>query len=775
MPVAEGSPQTLYDKVLQAHVVDEKLDGTLLLYIDRHLVHEVTSPQAFEGLKNAGRQVRRPDCTLATTDHNVPTTSRAAMKDIGSFIDEDDSRLQCMTLEENVKDFGLTYFGLGDKRQGIVHVIGPEQGFTLPGTTVVCGDSHTSTHGAFGALAFGIGTSEVEHVLATQCLITRRSKNMRIQVDGELSPGVSSKDVVLHAIGMIGTAGGNGAVIEFCGSVIRSLSMEARMSICNMSIEGGARAGMVAPDEITFEYLKGRPLAPKVDSEEWQRATKYWKSLQSDPGAAYDIDVFIDGKDIIPTVTWGTSPEDVIPITGTVPDPETFADEAKKAGGRRKLEYMGLVAGTPMDQIVVDKVFIGSCTNSRIEDLRAAAHVVKGKKIAANIKRAMIVPGSGLVKDQAEAEGLDKIFINAGFEWREAGCSMCLGMNPDILAPQERCASTSNRNFEGRQGAGGRTHLMSPVMAAAAAIVGTLTDVRTLSEYKASPHVQAAIAPVAKPHVDERVENDAAERDLIGDQPEDSNPHVNTSVSGESAGLPKFTTLKGIAAPLDMTNVDTDAIIPKQFLKTIKRTGLGSALFHGLRFNEDGSENPAFVLNKDPYRQSKILVVTGPNFGCGSSREHAPWALLDFGIKTIIAPSYSDIFFNNTFKNGMLPIIVSNKDDLEAIAAEARAGRDVEIDLPNQLIKNASGTTICSFDVEEFRKHCLINGLDDIGLTMQMDDKISDYERRMSKETPWLDGTAYLKRKGRSNQLAAKPVPVPKTNRGETKKEPLEW
>lgn len=697
------------------------------------------------------------------------------MKDIGSFIDEDDSRLQCMTLEENVKDFGLTYFGLGDKRQGIVHVIGPEQGFTLPGTTVVCGDSHTSTHGAFGALAFGIGTSEVEHVLATQCLITRRSKNMRIQVDGELAPGVSSKDVVLHAIGMIGTAGGNGAVIEFCGSVIRSLSMEARMSICNMSIEGGARAGMVAPDEITFEYLKGRPLAPKVGSEEWERATTYWKSLQSDAGAVYDIDVFIDAKDIIPTVTWGTSPEDVIPITGTVPDPETFATEAKKAGGRRKLEYMGLIAGTPMDQIVVDKVFIGSCTNSRIEDLRAAAHVVKGKKIAANIKRAMIVPGSGLVKDQAEAEGLDKIFIDAGFEWREAGCSMCLGMNPDILSPQERCASTSNRNFEGRQGAGGRTHLMSPVMAAAAAIVGTLTDVRKLSEYKTSPHVQAAIAPVAKPHVDERVEESAAERDLIGDQPEDSQPHVNSSVSSSSAGLPKFTTLKGIAAPLDMTNVDTDAIIPKQFLKTIKRTGLGSALFHELRFNGDGSENPAFVLNQDPYRQAKILVVTGPNFGCGSSREHAPWALLDFGIKTIIAPSYSDIFFNNTFKNGMLPIIVSNKDDLEAIAAEARAGRDVEIDLPNQLIKNATGSTICSFDVEEFRKHCLVNGLDDIGLTMQMDDKISEYERRMSKQTPWLDGTAYLKRKGRSNQLAAKPVPVPKTNRGETKTEPLEW
>ncbi|KAJ6786257.1 hypothetical protein PWT90_07409 [Aphanocladium album] len=673
MPESVSKPQTLYDKVLSKHIVDEKLDGTLLLYI------------AFEGLKNAGRGVRRPDCTLATTDHNVPTTSRKGMTDIATFIEEDDSRTQCVTLEENVKDFGLTYFGLGDKRQGIVHVIGPEQGFTLPGTTVVCGDSHTSTHGAFGSLAFGIGTSEVEHVLATQCLITKRSKNMRIQVDGELAPGVSSKDVVLHAIGKIGTAGGTGAVIEFCGSVIRSLSMEARMSICNMSIEGGARAGMVAPDDITFEYLKGRPLAPKYDSEEWHRAVAYWRALQSDADATYDVDVFIDAKDIIPTITWGTSPEDVIPITGVVPDPETFATETKKAAGRRMLEYMGLTAGTPLEDIPVDKVFIGSCTNSRIEDMRAAARVVQGKKIAPNVKRALVVPGSGLVKKQAEEEGIDQIFIDAGFEWREAGCSMCLGMNPDILSPKERCASTSNRNFEGRQGAGGRTHLMSPVMAAAAAIVG------------------------------------------------------------------------------------------KQFLKTIKRPGLGSALFNALRYNEDGSENPAFVLNKEPYRASKILVCTGENFGCGSSREHAPWALLDFGIKAVVAPSYADIFFNNMFKNGMLPIAVTNKADLDAIADEARACREVEIDLPNQLIKTAAGDTICRFDVEEFRKHCLVNGLDDIGLTMQMEDKIADFERQMTANTPWLDGTAYLKRKGQGGKLAAKAVPVAKTNRGEAIKEPLEW
>lgn len=671
----------------------------------------------------------------------------------------------------------MTYFGLSDKRQGIVHVIGPEQGFTLPGTTVVCGDSHTSTHGAFGSLAFGIGTSEVEHVLATQCLITKRSKNMRIQVDGELAPGVSSKDIVLHAIGKIGTAGGTGAVIEFCGSAIRSLSMEARMSICNMSIEGGARAGMVAPDEITFEYLKGRPLAPKYNSPTWHKAVAYWKSLQSDPDAKYDIDVFIDAKDIIPTVTWGTSPEDVIPITGVVPDPETFATEAKKATGRRMIEYMGLTPGTPMQDITVDKVFIGSCTNSRIEDLRAAASVVKGKKIASNIMRAMIVPGSGLVKTQAEEEGLDKVFTDAGFEWREAGCSMCLGMNPDILSPMERCASTSNRNFEGRQGAQGRTHLMSPVMAAAAAIAGRLADVRKIAEYKDSPHIEAFKANPEPAHVDERISEDESDRDEVADIPKDNNgPHTNTiAAPSASGGLPKFTVLKGIAAPMDRSNVDTDAIIPKQFLKTIKRTGLGTALFNHWRYTPDGKEDPSFVLNQEPYRSAKILVCTGPNFGCGSSREHAPWALNDFGIRCVIAPSFADIFFNNTFKNGMLPISIKSQDDIEAIAKEAHAGKEVEVDLPNQLIKDADGNTICAFDVEEFRKHCLVNGLDDIGLTLQLEDKINSFEKKMTRETPWLDGTAYLKRKGQGGKLAAKAVPVPTTNRGEEKKEPLEW
>ncbi|KAG9229038.1 3-isopropylmalate dehydratase-like protein [Amylocarpus encephaloides] len=773
MPSADAGPRTLYDKVFQDHIVDERLDGTILLYIDRHLVHEVTSPQAFEGLKNAGRQVRRPDCTLATTDHNVPTSSRKSFKNIETFVEVDDSRLQCMTLEDNVKDFGITYFGLGDKRQGIVHIIGPEQGFTLPGTTVVCGDSHTSTHGAFGALAFGIGTSEVEHVLATQTIITKRSKNMRIKVDGDLTPGVSSKDIILHAIGKIGTAGGTGAVIEFCGSAIEGLSMEARMSICNMSIEGGARAGMIAPDEITFNYLKGRPLAPGFGSDEWNKAVAYWKSLKTDEGAKYDINVFIDAKDISPSVTWGTSPEDVVPITGSVPDPETFATEEKKQSGRRMLEYMGLTAGTPMEEIVLDKVFIGSCTNARIEDLRASAGIVKGRRIAANIKRAMIVPGSGLVKDKAEAEGLDKIFLDAGFEWREAGCSMCLGMNPDILAPQERCASTSNRNFEGRQGARSRTHLVSPVTAAACAIVGKLADVRKLATTNATPRPSSAGSIEILPYVDERAQTDDDEREAISDQPEDdkSVPHTNTI---GAKGFPKFTVLKGLAAPLERSNVDTDAIIPKQFLKTIKRTGLGTALFFELRYNADGSEKPEFVLNTEPYRKSKVLVVTGPNFGCGSSREHAPWALLDFGITCVIAHSFADIFFNNTFKNGMLPIAITNKDDLEAIAVEARAGREVEIDLPNQVINDSTGKKICSFEVEEFRKHCLVNGLDDIGITMQMEDKILAFEKKMTANTPWLDGRAYLK-KGKNGKLAVKPAPVPTTNRGQTVKEPLDW
>ncbi|MCJ1479368.1 3-isopropylmalate dehydratase [Lambiella insularis] len=757
MPSASLKPRTLYDKVFQDHIVNEREDGTILLYIDRHLVHEVTSPQAFEGLRNAGRK-------------NVPTTTRKNFKNVGQFVEEVDSRTQCLTLEENVKTFGLTYFGLGDKRQGIVHIIGPEQGFTLPGTTVVCGDSHTSTHGAFGALAFGIGTSEVEHVLATQTLITKRSKNMRIEVDGVLPLGVSSKDVILHTIGVIGTAGGTGAVIEFCGSAIRGLSMEARMSICNMSIEAGARGGMVAPDETTFEYLKGRPLAPKVDSLEWKKAIKYWSSLRSDDGAKFDLEIFINAKDIAPTVSWGTSPQDVVPITGFVPNPENSSTEEMKQSMSRALTYMGLTPGTRMEDVELDKVFIGSCTNSRIEDLRAAARVVVGKKIAPNIKRAMIVPGSGLVKRQAESEGLDEIFINAGFEWREAGCSMCLGMNPDILSPQERCASTSNRNFEGRQGAGGRTHLMSPVMAAASAIIGKLADVRTLADRNATASKTSPKLDLTAQMSDVDTDEDL---DRLIDMPE--HDHALSKAPEHSAGMPKFTKLKAIAAPMDRSNIDTDAIIPKQFLKTIRRTGLGSALFYSLRFNEDGSEKPDFVLNQEPYRHAKILVVTGPNFGCGSSREHAPWALLDFGITCVIAPSYADIFFNNTFKNGMLPLVISHRPTLLRITEEAKAGREIEVDLVKQRVNDAEGNKLVDFEVEEFRKHCLVNGLDDIGLTMQMEDKIRTFESRMAMDTPWIGDRGYLRRGSRFEPVKLEAVAVPMTEQGEYLKEPLEW
>ena len=687
-------------------------------------------------------------------------------------MEEADSRTQCLTLEENVKAFNLTYFGLGDKRQGIVHIIGPEQGFTLPGTTVVCGDSHTSTHGAFGSLAFGIGTSEVEHVLATQTLITKRSKNMRIQVDGALPPGVGSKDIILHAIGVIGTAGGTGAVIEYCGSAIQGLSMEARMSICNMSIEAGARAGMIAPDATTFHYLQGRPLAPQVDSPEWKKAVRYWTSLKSDPGATYDADVFINAKDILPTVSWGTSPQDVVPITGIVPDPETFETEAKRESARRALEYMGLTAGSRIEDIELDKVFIGSCTNARIEDLRASARILEGRKVAANLKRAMVVPGSGLVKEQAEAEGLDRLFREAGFEWREAGCSMCLGMNPDILAPRERCASTSNRNFEGRQGAGGRTHLMSPVMAAAAAVTGKLADVRKLSGQKTAPAKALPKTDVAPEVFDIDTDEDL---DRILDLPEQCQVQTKSNGASSSGGQIKFTIHKGIAAPMERSNVDTDAIIPKQFLKTIKRTGLGSALFHPLRYKEDGSEDASFVLNKEPYRHAKTLVVTGPNFGCGSSREHAPWALLDFGIKCIIAPSYADIFFNNTFKNGMLPVAIPDQPTLERIADEARAGREIEVDLVGQQINDSAGRKLAHFEVEEFRKHCLVNGLDDIGLTMQMEDKIQRFEERRTLDTPWLDGSGYLQTRDRTGPIQVAAAPVPKTNRGEQIDEPLEW
>ncbi|MBI6628665.1 3-isopropylmalate dehydratase large subunit [Pontibaca salina] len=465
------SPKTLYDKIWDAHVTHEADDGTTLLYIDRHLVHEVTSPQAFEGLRMANRKVHAPDKTIAVPDHNVPTTEG---RDI--FIENEESRIQVEALDTNAREFGLHYYPVSDIRQGIVHIVGPEQGWTLPGMTVVCGDSHTATHGAFGALAHGIGTSEVEHVLATQTLIQKKSKNMKVEITGKLAPGVTAKDITLAVIGKIGTAGGTGHVIEYCGEAIRSMSMEGRMTVCNMAIEGGARAGLIAPDETTYEYVKGRPHAPK--GAQWEAALAWWKTLTSDEDAHWDKVVTIRGEDIAPVVTWGTSPEDVLPITAAIPAPEDFTG-GKIDAVRRSLEYMDLKPGTPLSEIAIDTVFIGSCTNGRIEDLRAAAAILKGRKIKEGI-RAMVVPGSGLVRAQAEEEGLAEIFTEAGFEWRLPGCSMCLAMNPDQLAPGERCAATSNRNFEGRQGRGGRTHLLSPAMAAAAAVTGHLTDVRDL-------------------------------------------------------------------------------------------------------------------------------------------------------------------------------------------------------------------------------------------------------------------------------------------------------
>jgi len=464
-----AKPRTLYDKIWDDHVVDIQPDGTALLYIDRHLVHEVTSPQAFEGLRMTGRKVRAPTRTLAVVDHNVPTTDRSQPND------DPESAAQIAALAENAREFGIEYYDEFDRRQGVVHIVGPEQGFTLPGMTIVCGDSHTSTHGAFGALAHGIGTSEVEHVLATQTLIQKKAKNMRVTVDGVLPPGVTAKDIVLSIIGTIGTAGGTGYVIEYAGEAIRALSMEGRMTVCNMTIEGGARAGIIAPDEKTFAYIKGRPKAPT--GEAWDQAVAYWSTLVSDEGAHFDAEIRLDAAKLPPIVTWGTSPEDVVSVEGVVPDPALIPDENRRIGKQRALDYMGLAAGTKITDIPVDRVFIGSCTNGRIEDLRAAAAVIAGKRVSEHVS-AMVVPGSGIVKAQAEAEGLDKVFIEAGFEWREPGCSMCLAMNPDRLAPGERCASTSNRNFEGRQGFKGRTHLVSPAMAAAAAIAGRFVDIR---------------------------------------------------------------------------------------------------------------------------------------------------------------------------------------------------------------------------------------------------------------------------------------------------------
>mmetsp|Transcript_2785 Transcript_2785/g.5965 ORF Transcript_2785/g.5965 Transcript_2785/m.5965 type:complete len:822 (-) Transcript_2785:112-2577(-) len=744
-----SSPRTLYDKIWDDHVVAD--DGlSSLLYIDRHLVHEVTSPQAFEGLRLANRPVRRPDCTLTTVDHNVPTTDRSALVDVASFIEETASRTQVLQLEQNVRDFGLTYFGMEDERQGIVHIIGPEQGFTLPGCTTVCGDSHTATHGAFGALAFGIGTSEVEHVLATQTLPQTKAKNMLIRIDGELAEWVRSKDVILHICRVIGTAGGTGATIEFAGKAIEGLSMEARMSISNMAIEAGARAGIIAPDEVTFEYLKGRPMCP--EGEEWDRAVDYWKSLKTDEGAVFDKTVVIDAKDIAPTVTWGTSPQDAIPIDGTVPRiDEEGHDDARKAAVARSLEYIGLEGGAPIEGTPIQKVFIGSCTNGRIEDIREVAAIAMGRKVQEGV-HAMVVPGSGLVKHQAEQEGLDKILVEAGFDWREPGCSMCLAMNPDKLKPKERCASTSNRNFEGRQGSGGRTHLMSPAMAAAAAVSGTIADVRKFPFLGQPENDPRIVNKEVKSNVFATEKYTSPGAVIAPPAPYQQTSSASSASSSDSApsGLPKFTVLTGVAAPLDIQNIDTDMIIPKEFLKTIQRSGLGFAAFAELRYhNPDevatlGADvarpREDFVLNQPGYENAAVLIA-GDNFGCGSSREHAPWSINDMGIRCVISTSFADIFYNNCINNGMLPVTLE-RGPVEKLLEDAKVpGTEITVDLVNSKVIRPNGEEF-SFEIDAFKKHCLLNGLDKIGLTLDKEDHIIAFETMRSEKFPWLDGAS---------------------------------
>src|SRR5690606_2949079 len=658
-----------------------------LLYIDLHLVHEVTSPQAFDGLRLAGRKVRRPDLTIATEDHNVPTTG------IDLPIADPVSRTQVETLRRNCEEFGIRLHPMGDDEQGIVHVIGPQLGLTQPGMTVVCGDSHTSTHGAFGALAFGIGTSEVEHVLATQTLPQIKPKTMAVTVEGTLPEGVTAKDLILAIIARIGTGGGQGHIIEYRGEAIRSLSMEGRMTVCNMSIEAGARAGMIAPDETTFEYLKGRPHAP--EGEDWDRAVEYWKSLRTDDDAVFDKEVVIDAAELTPFVTWGTNPGQGLPLAESVPDPASFDDPVERQAAERALEYMGLTAGTPLRDIRVDTVFVGSCTNGRIEDLRAVASVLKGRKVADGV-RMLVVPGSMKVKKQAEEEGLDRIISESGAEWREAGCSMCLAMNPDKLTPGERSASTSNRNFEGRQGPGGRTHLVSPAVAAATAVTGRLTAPQDLG---------------------------AAAGGSGG-----SSPRTGTGLRGTT--MEPFTTYTGRAVPLRRSNVDTDQIIPAVWLKQVSRTGFDKGLFSAWR------EDPDFVLNQPQYEGAGILVA-GPDFGTGSSREHAVWALQQYGFRVIIAPRFGDIFRNNATKMGLLPVVLTGEqvEDLQS-RVEKDPALEVTVDLEKREVR-WDGVT-AAFEIDDYTRWRLMEGLDDIGLTLRHGDAISEYE---ATRQSWLPTT----------------------------------
>jgi 3-isopropylmalate dehydratase len=677
---------------------------------------------------------------------------------VEKFIEETASRNQVLQMEQNVKDFDLVYFGMADQRQGIVHIIGPEQGFTLPGCVTVCGDSHTATHGAFGALAFGIGTSEVEHVLATQTLAQSKAKTMKIQVDGELPDGCTSKDIILHICGLIGAAGGNGYCIEFSGTAIQALSMEARMSISNMAIEAGARAGIIAPDQTTYEYLKGRPMCPM--GEQWDKAVEYWNSLVTDDDAVFDKVFQVNATDISPTVTWGTSPQDVAPVSGNVPTLDTDKYSEGRIGAmKRSLKYIGMEPGQKIEGTPIDKVFIGSCTNGRIEDLRAAAAIAYGRTVAPNVKHAMIVPGSGLVKKQAEDEGLHTIFTDAGFDWREPGCSMCLAMNADKLAPQERCASTSNRNFEGRQGNGGRTHLMSPAMAVAAGVQGSIADIRKypyLGDAQRDPR-NANDNQKSKSNVFKiaAYKNNGAVINPVPPYLKNQKTSTADDAVGEkeaAAGIYKFTTLTGVAASLDLQNVDTDMIIPKEFLKTIQRAGLGFAAFAELRYEnpqevatlgeEVAKPRADFILNQEGFNNGKTsILIVGDNFGCGSSREHAPWSIVDMGIRCMIGTSFADIFYNNCFNNAMLPITLPS-EQVELLHNDAKTpGNKMTVDLINQQITRPNGEKI-PFEIDQFRKNSLVNGLDKIGLTLAKEDLIASFEKERSSRFPWLDGAA---------------------------------
>ncbi|KAI4262188.1 MAG: hypothetical protein L6R42_002629 [Xanthoria sp. 1 TBL-2021] len=688
--LSDKKPRTLYDKIFDDHVVAEKDNGTVLLYI---------------GLETRGLPVRRPDLTLATSDHNVPTTTRPPGVKALTYLKSTASRIQVQQLERNVQAHQIPYLGLKSTRQGIVHVIGPELGFTLPGTTIVCGDSHTSTHGAFGALAFGIGTSEVEHVLASQTVVATRSRNMKIEVEGELAQGVGSKDLMFYIISII--AGGTGMVIEFAGSVIRQLTMESRMALCNMSIEAGARAGLIAPDAVTLNYVRGKSLAPK--SGHWLEANRYWVNLYSDVDACFDKIVAINASQVVPTVTWWTSPEQVAPITGVVPSPEDFEDPVKRESCSQALKYMDLQPGVQITTIPVDKVFIGSCTNARLEDFRAAARILKGKRISPGLKVALVVPGSGAVKRAAEKEGLDVVFKNSGFQWREAGCSLCVGLNEDALLPFERCASTSNRNFESRQGTLGRTHLVSPVVAAATAIKGTLSgpsldEVPNLAGY------------------DDLGYSSGSEESQDRSESENSEDEIVDSHAPPKRVLPvasvRYTALvKGTIAVIERSNIDTDCNFPKQFCTTTERTGLGHALFHNLRYNPD---------------------ATGPNFGCGSSREHAVWALQDFGFQCILAPSFADIFYNNAFKNGLL-LIKIDMDAMTRILAECRAHKRIHINLAEQTGLDQNNVEFARFDIEERRKMELLNGMDEIDTTLRFSAAIRAFEESRRLVRPWIE------------------------------------